>query len=213
MPITEIQNDLCSGGSRISRKGEWASKGVWTPGVLTFRKFYMSKRKNLDPWGSMCRARPPSLDPPMLCKNTINYATNCGKILKTFLNGYSVADPGGPRGPGPPSPHFWGPRLYSEAQIAPFYTQITEKFSKKFCLASLAILFQFSIDIFWSKTLTNYSFLRSQIIFWGPNCTFLHSNNRKNFKTFLPCFSQHTISILKWHILIKNIKKLFILRP
>ena len=94
----------------------------------------------------------------------------------------AVADPGGPRGPGPPSPHFWGPRLYSEAQIAPFYTQITEKFCKKFCLTSLGILFQFSIDIFWSKTLKNYSFLRPQIIFWGPNCTFLHSNNRKIFK-------------------------------
>ena len=25
-------------------------------------------------------------------------------------------------------------------------------------------------------------FLRHQIIFWGPNCTFLHSNNRKIFK-------------------------------
>ena len=105
---------------------------------------------------------------------------------------------------------FWGPRLYSEAQIAPFYTQITEKFSKTFCLASLGILFQFSIDIFWSKTLKNYSFLRPQIIFWGPNCTFLHSNNRKIFKKILPRFAQHTISILNWHILIKNIKKLFI---
>ena len=44
--------------------------------------------------------------------------------------------------------HFWGPRLYSEAQIVPFYTQITENFSKKLCIALLGILFQFSIDIF-----------------------------------------------------------------
>ena len=107
---------------------------------------------------------------------------------------------GGPRGPGPPpNPHFWGPRLYSEAQIVPFYTQITEKISKKFCLASLGILFQFSIDMFWSKTLKNYSFLRPQIIFWGPNCTFLHSNNRKNFKIILPHFTQYT-SLFKFSI-------------
>ena len=53
-------------------------------------------------------------------------------------------------------------------------------------------------------------FLRPQIIFWGPNCTFLHSNNRNIFKKFLPRFARHTISILNWHILIKNIRKLFI---
>ena len=117
---------------------------------------------------------------------------------------------GGPGARAPTSPHFWGPRLYSEAQIAPFYTQITQKFSKNFCLASLGILFQFSFDIFWSKTLKNYSFLSPQIIFWGPNCTFLHSNNTKIFKKILPRFTRHTISILNWHILIKNIKKLFI---
>ena len=46
-----------------------------------------------------------------------------------------------------------------------------------------------------------------------PKCTFLHSNNRKIFKRILPRFTRHTISILNWHILIKNIKKLFILRP
>ena len=109
--------------------------------------------------------------------------------------------------------HFWGPRLYSEAQIAPFYTQITEKFSKTFCLTSLGILFQFSIDIFWSKTFKNYSFLRPQIIFWGPNCTFLHSNNRKIFKNILPHFPRHTISILNWHILIKKFKNYSFLRP
>ena len=34
--------------------------GAWTPEVVTFRKFYMSKRKNLDPWGGV-----PGLDPPM----------------------------------------------------------------------------------------------------------------------------------------------------
>ena len=103
-------------------------------------------------------------------------------------------------------PHiiFWGPN-YS------FYTQITKIF-KKFCLSSLGILFQFSFDIFWSKTLENYSFLRPQIIFWGLNYTFLYTNNIKIFKKNLPCFAQHTIQILNWHILIKNIRKLFILR-
>ena len=102
-----------------------------------------------------------------------------------------------------------GPRLYSEAQITPFYTQIT-KFFKKFCLAFLGILFKFSIDIFWSKTLENYSFLRPQIIFRCPNYTFLYTNNTKFKNKFLPCFAQHTIQILNWHILIKNIRKLFI---
>ena len=99
---------------------------------------------------------------------TINFSNEINLItLSTMWQmasfwGASVADPGGgPGGPAPPSPHFWGPRLYSEAQIAPFYTQITEKFSKRFCLASLGIQFQFSIDIFWSKTLENYPF-------WGP---------------------------------------------
>ena len=157
---------------------------------------------------------------------------------------------GGGGGSGPPSPHFWGPRLYSEAQIAPFYTQITENFSKKFCLASLGILFQFSIDIFWSKTLENYyfwgprlyseaqiapfytqitenfsknfaslhsayyfnsqltyfdqtlenySFLRPQIIFWGPNYTLLYTNNTKLKKKFLPHFTQYT-SLFKFSI-------------
>ena len=28
--------------------------GAWTPEAVTFRKFYMSKRKNLDPWGGAC---------------------------------------------------------------------------------------------------------------------------------------------------------------
>ena len=49
------------------------------------------------------------------------------------------------------TPHFWGPRLYSEAQITPFYTQITQKFSKKFFLTLHGILLKFSIDIFWLK--------------------------------------------------------------
>ena len=29
---------------------------AWTPEVVTFRKFCMSKRKNLDPWGGVRRA-------------------------------------------------------------------------------------------------------------------------------------------------------------
>ena len=37
-------NVQSSGGSRISRRG-----GAWTPKAVTFRKFCMSKRKNLDP--------------------------------------------------------------------------------------------------------------------------------------------------------------------
>ena len=37
--------------------------GAWTPEAVMFHKFCMSKWKNLDPWGGMCRACP--LDPPM----------------------------------------------------------------------------------------------------------------------------------------------------
>ena len=37
--------------------------GAWTPEVVTFRKFFMSKQKNLDVGGDVRRARP--LDPPM----------------------------------------------------------------------------------------------------------------------------------------------------
>ena len=33
--------------------------GAWTAEVVTFRKFCMSKRKNLDPWGGVPGARPP----------------------------------------------------------------------------------------------------------------------------------------------------------
>ena len=33
-------------GGRGPRRG-----GVWTPEAVTFRKFCMSKRKNLNPWG------------------------------------------------------------------------------------------------------------------------------------------------------------------
>ena len=37
---------------------------MWTPEVVTFRKFRMSKQKNWDPWGGgRAGARP--LDPPM----------------------------------------------------------------------------------------------------------------------------------------------------
>ena len=131
------------------------------------------------------------------CKHIVTYGTHKISWHNSIL--FSSGSRGALGARAPPSPHFWGPRLYSEAQIAPFYTQITANFSKKFCLASLGILFQFSIDIFWSKTWKNYSFLRPQIIFWGPNCTFLHSNNRKIFQKIFNC-----------HILIKNMKKLFI---
>ena len=122
-----------------------------------------------------------------------------------------VADSGGdPGGPGPPSPHFWGTRLYSEAQIAPFYTQITEKFSKKFCLASLGILFQFSIDIFWSKTL-------KIIQFWGPRlyseaqiAPFYTQISEKFSKKICLASLDILFKFSYWHILIKNIRKLFI---
>ena len=39
----------CSGGSRISRFGAQLVKGVSTPDAATFRKIYMSKRKNRHP--------------------------------------------------------------------------------------------------------------------------------------------------------------------
>ena len=43
-----------SGGSRISRMG------AWTPEVVTFQKFCMSKRKNLDPWEGVGAGHAPS---------------------------------------------------------------------------------------------------------------------------------------------------------
>ena len=38
-----------SGGSGISRGGRGPRRGAWTPEAVTFQKFCMSKRKNLDP--------------------------------------------------------------------------------------------------------------------------------------------------------------------
>ena len=32
--------------------GHGPRRGAWTPKAVTFRKFCMSKRKNLDPWGA-----------------------------------------------------------------------------------------------------------------------------------------------------------------
>ena len=46
-------------GGRGPRRG-----GAWTPKAVTFQKFCMSKRKNLDP-GGLAPGTPP-LDPPML---------------------------------------------------------------------------------------------------------------------------------------------------
>ena len=41
---------LSSGGSRISRRARHGShRGAWTPEAVVFRKFCMSKWKNLDP--------------------------------------------------------------------------------------------------------------------------------------------------------------------
>ena len=44
---------------------------AWTPEAVTFRKFCMSKRKNLDPWGRAPGT--PSLDPPMLLQVQNNF--------------------------------------------------------------------------------------------------------------------------------------------
>ena len=72
----------------------------------------------------------------------------------------SSGSTGGPE-PGPPAPHFWGPRLYSEAQIAPFYTQITEKFSKNFTSLRLAYYFNSQWTYFDQKH-------KKIIHSWGP---------------------------------------------
>ena len=54
-----------SGGSRISHRGRRPRGGALTPKAVMFRKFFMPKRKNLDPWGvGRAPATPP--DPPML---------------------------------------------------------------------------------------------------------------------------------------------------
>ena len=51
---------IFSGGSRISRRGGLdLVGGPWTPEAVTFRKFCISKRKNLDLRGGVHRARPP----------------------------------------------------------------------------------------------------------------------------------------------------------
>ena len=45
---------VTSGGSRIFNKGSVdLVEGPWTPEVVTFRKFCMSKQKNLDPLGGV----------------------------------------------------------------------------------------------------------------------------------------------------------------
>ena len=130
------------------------------------------------------------------CKHIVTYGTHKISWHNSIL--FSSGSRG-PRGPGPPLAPFLRPQIIFWGPNCTFLHSNNSKFSKKFCLASLGILFQFSIDIFWSKTWKNYSFLRPQIIFWGPNCTFLHSNNRKIFQKIFNC-----------RILIKNMKKLFI---
>ena len=60
--ITEKYSMLTqySGGCRISRRGgRGPRRGAWTTEAVTFQKFCMSKRKNLDPWGA-CTGHAPS---------------------------------------------------------------------------------------------------------------------------------------------------------
>ena len=65
MALRDLQMFDYSGGSRISRRGGVdLVVGVWTPEAVMFRKFCMSKRKNLDPQGGHAPGTPP-LDPPM----------------------------------------------------------------------------------------------------------------------------------------------------
>ena len=48
-----------SGGSRISRRGRGPRRESLTPEVAKFRKFCISKRKNLDHWGDACARHAP----------------------------------------------------------------------------------------------------------------------------------------------------------
>ena len=45
-------------GFPVGGRGPRWGGGPWTPDAVMFRKFCMSKRKNLDPWGGVPRARP-----------------------------------------------------------------------------------------------------------------------------------------------------------
>ena len=54
--------------------------GAWTSGLVTFRKFCMSKRKNLDPLGGRAPGTPP-LDPPM--KSNDSYDIYSCTLLRT----------------------------------------------------------------------------------------------------------------------------------
>ena len=65
--------------------------GAWTPTAVTFRKFYMSKRKNLDPWGrGVCWARP--LDPYvyvtfffMFSNTYLHVMSQCHDVTPTLI--------------------------------------------------------------------------------------------------------------------------------
>ena len=59
------------------------------------------------------------------CENEMDFVSGFWDIIKELeiQRDTAVADPEGargPGGPGPPYPHFWGPRLYSGAQIMHF---------------------------------------------------------------------------------------------
>ena len=53
MPVTAVADPGFPVGGRGPRRG------AWTPEAVAFRKFCMSKRKNLDPWGA-CAGHAPS---------------------------------------------------------------------------------------------------------------------------------------------------------
>ena len=79
MQMTSMTTTV-NGGFRISRRGRRPRGGAYTPEAVTFRKFCMSKRKNLDPWG---RGRAP--DTPHKSANECVDRLSCKAYLKTEL--------------------------------------------------------------------------------------------------------------------------------
>ena len=71
---------LLSGRSRISRRGRGPRRGAWTPKAVTFRKFCMSKRKNLDPWGACAGHAPRSANAS--CNTPSNWSETPGVRIR-----------------------------------------------------------------------------------------------------------------------------------